>query len=37
MAKKVLLIDDDMELGEIVKVILEPVDVVLFQAHSGLD
>jgi DNA-binding response OmpR family regulator len=37
MAKKVLLIDDDLELGEIVKVILEPVDIVLFQAHSGLE
>jgi two-component system, OmpR family, response regulator ArlR len=37
MAKKVLLIDDDQELGEIVKVILQPVDIVLFQAHSGLE
>jgi two-component system KDP operon response regulator KdpE len=37
MAKKVLLIDDDLELGEIIKVILEPVDIVLFQAHSGIE
>jgi DNA-binding response OmpR family regulator len=37
MAKKVLLIDDDLELGEIIKVILEHVDIVLFQAQSGLD
>jgi DNA-binding response OmpR family regulator len=37
MAKKVLLIDDDQELGEIIKVILEPVEIVLFQAHSGLE
>jgi DNA-binding response OmpR family regulator len=37
MAKKVLLIDDDLELGDIIKLILEPVDIVLFQAHSGLE
>lgn len=37
MPQKVLLIDDDLELGEIVKIILEPVDIVLFQAHSGLE
>src|SRR5512135_2490372 len=35
MIKKVLIIDDDLELGGIVRVILEPVNVVLFQAHSG--
>jgi DNA-binding response OmpR family regulator len=35
MAKKVLWIDDDLELGEIIKVILEPVDIIFFQAHSG--
>jgi DNA-binding response OmpR family regulator len=37
MAKKVLVIDDDLELVEIIKVILEPVDIVLFQAHSGVE
>jgi DNA-binding response OmpR family regulator len=37
MAKKVLLIDDDQELGEIIKMILEPIDIVFFQAHSGLE
>lgn len=35
MIKKVLLIDDDLELGGIVRIILEPVNVVLFQAYSG--
>jgi DNA-binding response OmpR family regulator len=37
MAKRVLLIDDDLQLGEIIKVILEPVDIVFFQAYSGLE
>lgn len=37
MAKKVLLIDDDLELGEVIKIILEPVEIILFQAHAGLE
>jgi two-component system KDP operon response regulator KdpE len=37
MSKKVLLIDDDEGLGGLVKVILNPIDITLFHAHSGLD
>jgi DNA-binding response OmpR family regulator len=37
MGKKVLLIDDDSELAGIVKIVLHPVDITLFQAHSGVD
>lgn len=37
MSKKVLIIDDDLELGEIIEVILKPVEVTLFQAHSALE
>ena len=35
MGKKVLLIDDDAELQDIVEVVLRPVDIALFQAYSG--
>jgi two-component system KDP operon response regulator KdpE len=37
MSKKVLLIDDDAELGDIVEIVLHPVDVTLIQAHSGIE
>ncbi|RJP50436.1 MAG: DNA-binding response regulator [Anaerolineaceae bacterium] len=37
MAKKVLLIDDDAELGKLVEVILRPVEVTIYQALCGLD
>ena len=35
MSKKVLLIDDEPGLEGIVQVILRPIDVAVFQAHSG--
>ncbi len=35
MGKKILLIDDDPELGRIVDAILRPVEVVIYQAFSG--
>ena len=35
MGKKVLLIDDDPELGRLVDAILRPVEVTLYQAYSG--
>jgi two-component system, OmpR family, KDP operon response regulator KdpE len=37
MGKKVLLIEDDSNLGDLVKIILQPVDIILFQAYSGVD
>lgn len=37
MGKKVLLIDDDAGLQEIVEIILRPVDIALFQAGSGAE
>lgn len=35
MCKKVLLIDDDPELGRLVETILRPVEVTLYQSYSG--
>ncbi|MFZ5919704.1 MAG: response regulator transcription factor [Chloroflexota bacterium] len=35
MTKKVLIIDDDPEVGKIVKAILKPLDLTLYQAFSG--
>ncbi len=35
MAKKVLLIDDDPDLGHLVEAVLRPVEVVLYQCYSG--
>jgi len=35
MAKKVLIIDDDPEVGKIVKAILKPLDLTLYQGYSG--
>ncbi len=35
MAKKVLIIDDDPEVGKIIKAILKPLDLTLYQAYSG--
>jgi len=37
MGKKILLIDDDPELGRMVEAILRPVEVVIYQAFSGSD
>ena len=37
MGKKVLLIDDDQELGKLVELILRPVDVTVYQAYSGTE
>lgn len=35
MGKKILLIDDDVELGKIVEVVLRPIEVTVYQAYSG--
>lgn len=35
MGKKVLLIDDDVELGRIVEIVLRPIEVTVYQAYSG--
>ncbi len=35
MAKKVLLVDDDPELGHLVEAILRPIEVTLYQVYSG--
>ena len=35
MTKKVLIIDDDPEVGKIVKAILKPLDLTLYQGYSG--
>lgn len=35
MGKKVLLIDDDLELGSLVETILRPVGINVYHAHSG--
>ena len=37
MNKKVLVIDDDPELGELVKAILSPLEIVVYLAYSGED
>ena len=37
MGKKILLIDDDMELGRIVEIILRPVEVTIYQSYSGTE
>lgn len=37
MYKKVLLIDDDPDLGRLVEVVLRPVDVTVYQSYSGVD
>ena len=37
MNKKVLVIDDDPELGELVKLILNPLELAVFLAYSGED
>jgi len=37
VTRKVLLIDDDLELGKLIEIILNPVGVTVYQAYSGLD
>lgn len=37
MARKVLVIDDDPELGKLVEVILRPADLMVTQAYSGIE
>lgn len=37
MGKKVLLIDDDPELGRLVELILRPIDLTVYQSFSGTD
>ena len=37
MGKKVLLIDDDPELGRLVDIILRPIGITVYQSYSGLD
>lgn len=37
MGKKILLIDDDPELGKLVDVILRPMDLTVYQSYSGPD
>lgn len=37
MGKKILLIDDDPELGKLVDVILRPMDLTVYQSYSGTD
>jgi two-component system, OmpR family, KDP operon response regulator KdpE len=37
MGKKVLLIDDDLELGRLVEMILRPMEITVYQARSGTD
>ena len=35
MGKKILLIDDDLELGRIVEAVLRPIEATVYQAYSG--
>lgn len=35
MGKKILLIDDDVELGRVVELVLRPIEVTVYQAYSG--
>ena len=35
MMKKVLLIDDDPDLGRLVEVVLRPIEIILYQSYSG--
>ncbi len=37
MTAKVLLIDDDPELGKLVDIVLHPIGITLYQSYSGLD
>jgi DNA-binding response OmpR family regulator len=37
MGKKVLLIDDDHELGRLIEAILRPLDITLYQSYTGGD
>lgn len=37
MAKKVLVIDDDAEVGRLIEATLKPMDLMVFQAYSGKD
>ncbi|GAB1469188.1 response regulator transcription factor [Chloroflexota bacterium] len=37
MGKKILLIDDDPDLGRLVDVILHPIDLTVYQSYSGSD
>lgn len=37
MEKKVLVIDDDPELGRLVEVILRPIEITVYQAYSGAE
>ncbi len=37
MTSKVLLIDDDPELGKLVDIVLHPIGITLYQAYSGLE
>ncbi len=37
MTAKVLLIDDDPELGKLVDIVLHPIGITLYQAYSGLE
>ncbi|MBU3655846.1 MAG: response regulator, partial [Alphaproteobacteria bacterium] len=35
MLKKVLLIDDDPDLGRLVEMVLRPIEIILYQSYSG--
>lgn len=37
MGKKILLIDDDPDVGRLVEAILSPMDLTIYQAYSGLE
>lgn len=37
MTKKVLLIDDDYDLGKLIETILKPLELTIYQAYSGAD
>ncbi len=37
MGKKILLIDDDPDLGRLVDIILRPIDITVYQSYSGPD
>jgi DNA-binding response OmpR family regulator len=37
MEKKILLIDDEPELGRLIEAVLRPIGITIFQSYSGLD
>ncbi|MBI5841685.1 MAG: hypothetical protein HZB19_16455 [Chloroflexi bacterium] len=37
MGKRILLIDDDTDLGKLIQAVLEPMDLKVYQAFNGLE